>query len=236
MAKWQDLPPELVLHILQKLNNTRDHNNASFVSRQFHALVEPQLYSDISILPNLRDDDEDDDDGGEARTRGFRHFVRTIVRRPSLGSHVKRLKLASWEHNYYEFPDDLHRCHLKFPDEDRDEALAYAKYDGTREDLTIIAAAAVARGLPNGMILAAGSRGLAIVLLHYLPNLKHLSVVSRNEIETVGLSCLGSFEGGVPAGLLSISTLNMVYDNSVYDEIEVCPRIPEWDGLLWDCL
>lgn len=233
MAKWQDLPTELILLILQNLDSTRDPNSVSLVSRQSRALIEPQLYSDVTIVPNIphfrEDDTIEDDFSGEQRTRSFRRFVRTIVGRPSLGSHVKKLELASWERrvNYdYDYTDDVVRCHLKIPDEDHEEALhaAGARFDAMRDDLRTIAIAAVEKGLPNGLVLAAGTRGLAIVLLHYVPDLRELSITSRDEIETVALTCLGYFDGGVPAGLLSISTLNMVYD--VYDDTEVCPHIP----------
>lgn len=224
MAKWQDLPTELILYILQNLNNTRDHNSASWVSRQFHALVEPQLYSYIWILPNndLVYEADDDSNGVEDRTRAFRHFVRTIVARPSLGAHVKTLGLASWEpmKTHYDYSEDIRLCHLNLSEEESREALEDAPSDGAREDLTLIATAAVAKGLPNGMVLSAGSRGLAILLLHYVPNLKDLLIMSLNEIETVALTCFGFFDGGVPAGLLSINSIDMVYDDT-----EVRPRI-----------
>lgn len=224
MANWQDLPTELILYILQNLHRTRDHKCASSVSRKLHVLVEPQLYASVSIpqithYPPYENDLED-----RTRLNIFRHFVRTIVGRPTLGVLVKRLKLEVWEEMDYhhKYSEDIQRYHLNLSEEDSRKALADINSDEEREDLALIATAAVAKGLPNGMVLGTGSRGLAILLFHYLPNLKDLSILSYDDIEPVALACLDFFIGGVPAGLLSINTLVLDYG---YNEKEARPCI-----------
>lgn len=82
-----------------------------------------------------------------------------------------------------------------------------------------IADSAVAHGFLNGMALAAGCRGLAIMLLHHLPNLKELQIISCSEIETVALTCLDLFDTGTPAGLLSLTSLVMLYDFEVDGDV-----------------
>lgn len=234
MAKWQSLPDELVLYILRNLKEFRDHRSASFVSRQFHVFIEPQLYSSVSLLTGRLYDNygNDLDEIAERQTRSFRRFVRTIVGRPALGALVGELWLRSWDtrdfHHKYNPSEDIRRYHLNFSEQDSQTALALLKYGEARDDLTMIARAVAAKGLPNGMVLAAESRGLALVLLHFLPNLKTFHMVSHHEMETLALSCLNLFDGGVPAGLSSISSLEIEYDAPRYNldiddtQVDVC--------------
>lgn len=96
MAAWQYLPAEIALHIFQYLSDTCTLHNASLVSRQFHALVEPQLYGDVEIHPSGDHKYKPyDKDNNEDTRLTLRRFVRTIAGRPELGLHVKKLRLTS---------------------------------------------------------------------------------------------------------------------------------------------
>lgn len=56
-----------------------------------------------------------------------------------------------------------------------------------------------------------------MLLLHHVQNLHKMYMSSLNNMETVALSCLGHFDGGIPPGLLSLHSLWLSYDDT-----EVC--------------
>ncbi|KAF8323755.1 hypothetical protein DL93DRAFT_2092445 [Clavulina sp. PMI_390] len=71
-----------------------------------------------------------------------------------------------------------------------------------------------ARDIPNGLVVQGGYYGLALVLLHHLPNLERLRLKATNDLETVALSAFDFIDGGVPIGLASIRELELEYDGS----------------------
>ena len=83
MALLQDLPPELLQYIFSFISELNSLSLLTTVCKGFRTNAEPSLYHTFDIPQ----------DRGDRVT--FR-FIRTLLERPPLGKHVKRISLGFW--------------------------------------------------------------------------------------------------------------------------------------------
>lgn len=86
------LPEELIEHIFKQLQSQASLAAVSATSREFHRIVEPILYNDVTLVVSSR---TEDDTVVPAKHETTRAFLRTIAARPHLRRYVKTLKIIS---------------------------------------------------------------------------------------------------------------------------------------------
>lgn len=87
-----DLPEELIEHIFKQLQSQASLAAVSATSREFHRIVEPILYNNVTLVVSSR---TEDDTVVPAKHETTRAFLRTIAARPHLRRYVKTLKITS---------------------------------------------------------------------------------------------------------------------------------------------
>lgn len=214
MAGWDDLPNETIMHIFKYLGTkyaVQDTLNASIVCRRFHAILEPEIYRHVHVpssdVPHCCPDEE----GREYKK--LRHLVRTLIARPELGRLVRTVHINLLGSDQMEAVKEIHeQCGF-------DEGLCERPHlHEIRHNIFL--AEAAKRGLPDDLF-DHGVPGLAVLLLHFLPNLHSLSMDAwESSMDVIGEAALGRLGGGVPAGLKSICVLDLFYDD---EDLEFSP-------------
>lgn len=228
MGAWKDLPDELaimVLHWLDRMqpkewwNSPRvnqDILRCSYVSRQFHDIVEPILYREVKLRVEALED--------EVSFSQLRNLARTIASRPRLGDLVQKLDayglVVSDEPSDAE--DVVNLCNTVLTPEDLKGVLENTA-DNDHQTKKILLDVTTRLGLSNGLALQGDSIGEFILLLHLLPRLQELQMEMGDDMAIVALASLRVFSGSVPAGLQSLSKLSIFYQDTevtsrFYDE------------------
>ncbi|KAF8309983.1 hypothetical protein DL93DRAFT_1679514 [Clavulina sp. PMI_390] len=229
MGTWADLPTELVIQVLEEiyppetfLNDSifpdgdyiaqEDLLNCNCVSRQFQAIIEPILYRDVHLMAFFDDLERED----AMSYSSIRQFTRTIVLRPQLGKHVRRLFVPSVGHEWDEFKATLASWKKSISEAKVKKALS--RDEKGQSDLSIILAALKPLGLKNGLVLNGGVDGMFITLLHLLPKLQSLYIEASAPLNFVAHSCFGAFGGQIPASLRSIVELSVYIEEDPYSD------------------
>lgn len=208
MGTWHDLPTELAILIFSSLEyHTNNLIQCTYVSRQIRAIVELLIYRDVEIKGETYD----------VSYKKLYHFIRTIVCRPELGDLVHDLAIPDIRDptDSYIIEEDFTRsCNSNLTPEEV-SAIRCREAANDRTDMDIFLNAATRLGLPNGLTLIGGGVGKLILLFHHLGRLKKLQLriglTETFSMRLVAYSALGTFTGGVPLGLQSLSELSMVY-------------------------
>lgn len=213
MADWNDLPNELTTIILRFFAfakeglNRRDAVSVMLVSYRFRSIMEPLAYASVHLSCSRR--------RGLKRDIPYARlllFTRTIISRPCLGSLVKDLFIrcdGKPSRTLEEVIEEgVRECNDHVSDEEAGTILA-ALPDAWRDDMNILASAAVQKGFASGLVLRGGCPGLLILLLHLLPSLVSFSADCTHEFAAVTFAACGYVQGGIPAGLRSITSINI---------------------------
>lgn len=223
-SAWEDLPVELIAHIASYLPS-EDSAALSCTSRHIHAIVEPCLYR-YPVLsryqePGLLDasklrldviSDEEEEllpqrlwEAKELEYVQLRCFTHAIIRRPSLARHIRALDVTCAESD----PTIAFSPHnLNAPVDEKELASGDS----------LFADAAAANGLSRSLIHRGGVGGILVLLLHYLPRLRSLSIIANHHIEIVALAASKQLQGGVPSGLAGITHLEVVREEAYRKE------------------
>ena len=206
MAKWHDLPSELIYEALCYLNQPQILR-VCFVSRFLLAIAEPLLYRNPDLTRGLSN-------GEGPAFFELRGFARQIISRPRFAPMVCNLKIVSIEDELYEVrPPSVFNGHCDAADVDRLCAIqTYAE----REDLKVVMAAMAEEGIPNALVVDGSWLGEVVALLHHLPQLRSLSISGSNEVRLLTYAAMGKLVGGVPIGLRTISHLQLMYLTTTY--------------------
>lgn len=212
MAVWNDLPTEIITTILYHLDFQHESAVAMAVCYRFRAILEPKLYSEPIILwsdiPRCCI---------ESGRRGLEHgslryFLHTILTRPELGSRVRSLILyASSQAQRKQLAQATLRCGCA-GQAHRQANTSQPLSDEIINPTDVISAAAAQRGLLNSVVENRAS-GLVVLLLHHLPRLSMLDLSwwDNDQLGIVASAAMGHLEGGIPAGLRSLRSLELVY-------------------------
>lgn len=230
MTGLQDVPVEVILHVIEilsrKARGPRSLRSLCLVSHGLKELAQPFLYHDATVecSPHILSFLYGSKDSRKDKQRRLRQFLRTIILRPELGTHVRDLVLvgAGGRASEYSLTEEissisLHVAHKDaeeredpgLPDKERHPKL----YRQAHRDLVEISGAAAKAGLPSGFVYLPGSNGLIILLLHFLPNLNFLALHANNTVETIACASLDCLPGGVPSGLRSVRDIRMMCDS-----------------------
>lgn len=236
MACWSDLPNELTTNILRifalesatKLFD-RDRVSILTVCHRFHAILEPLIYASVGI-PNIPNTGETDA-GQDVPYALLRRFTRAIISRPSLGILVKEIYVCC-DGDLASPPSEViakAKWLNNVVGDEETESIIASSPSASRDDMSLLASAAVRKGLPNGLILNGGCPGLLILLLHLLPSLASFSAVCSNELLAVAFAAAGELHGGIPVGLRSTTSIDLKFvalghgSNSILDLNAILP-------------
>ena len=204
MAKWHDLPSELIYEALCYLDQPQILC-VCFVSRFLLAIAEPLLYRNPDLTRRLSN-------GEGPAFFELRGFARQIISRPRFAPMVCNLKIVSPDEDLYDVrPPSVFNGHHDAADVD-----CLCKTDAEREDLGVVIAAMSEEGIPNALVVDGGWWGEVVALLHHLPQLLSLSISGSNAVRLLTYAATGKLVGGVPIGLRTISHLQLVYASATY--------------------
>ncbi|KAF8310036.1 hypothetical protein DL93DRAFT_1684009 [Clavulina sp. PMI_390] len=226
MGVWSDLPAEIATEVLNHLAASRAGAPASqahlrvrrkrveqgllscsYVSHQFHTIIEPYLYCNIWLDGGLRLSPE----GVIFQSwNNLYQLTRAIVQRPELGIHVRNLSVATSGFDYKNIRSAVALQNSMYGETDVEKIVETLSHtESGREDLRTILSALPSVGLRNGIIVHGGINGVIIVLLHLLLRLRGVEFRATYELEYIAYSCFGTLACGIPAGLKSISKLSL---------------------------
>lgn len=157
----------------------------NLVSHQFHCIVEPWIYRDITLRSPFDEEIGSADDTYDTYLR-LRLLTRTLAARPDLASLVSHLYMSylGETHGDCETPTDISEA---APVQDVDDSLNGVNDPTIREDYRSTLFHSSNFPIPTRLLISGDVAGLFLTLLHHLPNLKHLTIKAtvRSEVSLV---------------------------------------------------